>query len=204
MAALFGVEAWKASGGVARVVLTALAVIFALSGLLLKFLADAIPKAGQVIADTFSQPVAWFVIMIAIFLVLRPFWTTPPNAKAENEAVKIRSLGKRAGQISDYITRYRDTRRLYRGRLSPIEPMVMNGISLLMSLEKQGITVPKLNAANPYAAAVGMELFFRVISPLIRDGHVKEMIEASHDLATQADQVCSSYSSERFWTANEW
>jgi hypothetical protein len=57
-------------------VLTLFAVAFALSGILLKSLAAAIPKLGQLIAETFSQPAAWFVLLMGLFFVIRPIWSS--------------------------------------------------------------------------------------------------------------------------------
>lgn len=79
IAAMFGVEAWKAEGRLPRLVLTASAVIFALAGMFLDPLTDALPKVGTFVSSVFSSPSAWFTLAVALFFVIRPYWTVKSN-----------------------------------------------------------------------------------------------------------------------------
>ena len=181
-----------------------LATIVLLAAIGLQPINNRAPEIGAFLTSIFSSPVAWFVLFIGLFLALRPFWIKTPDTAKQDEASKIILLGKRGLSIARQITSYRETKRLWRSDLPSIQPTVMDGVSLLLSFEKEGIAVPQFNAANPYAAAVGLEQYFSVISPLIRDGHIQEMREAAPDLAKAADQVCHNFSGDRFWTANDW
>jgi hypothetical protein len=74
VAALFGVEAYKAKERLPRVVLTILAVVFALWSLLVEQVAEASPRVGAFVTSVFAEPSSWFVLFMAVFFVIRPFW----------------------------------------------------------------------------------------------------------------------------------
>jgi hypothetical protein len=198
VAALFGVEAWKANGGFARLVLTVLAVLFALSGVFLKFLADAIPRAGEIVAETFSQPVAWFVLMMAVFLVLRPFWSGSKETDIA-PAQSGRNLGIRAGNVATRLGLHRGRYSIIQEVRDPLPNVINDGISLLISFEKQGFGIPKLSrlSTNEQAAFALLEYFTRM-SPLLRDGHFDEAKHASPSIAKQA--VSAALTLQQGWS----
>lgn len=74
VAALFGVEAIKVKERLPRIIFAAIAVFFTLWAVLVEQIADAWPKVGAFVTDTFEQPVSWFILAVALFFVLRPFW----------------------------------------------------------------------------------------------------------------------------------
>jgi hypothetical protein len=74
VAAMLGVEAFKTRDRLPRLVLTALAVAFALSGVLLDKLAVAAPKLVAFVSSIFAEPSSWFVLLVALFFVVRPLW----------------------------------------------------------------------------------------------------------------------------------
>lgn len=80
VAALFGIEAFKVRERLPRFVLTGFAVAFALWGMFVQQIADAWPKLGAFVAGIFSDPTTWFILFIALFFVLRPFWSQRPSA----------------------------------------------------------------------------------------------------------------------------
>lgn len=73
-ASYFGVEAYRAEGKTARLVLAALSVAFVLAGIFLPLLTAAYPKVGAFIAAVFDDPSSWFILFLGLFFVLRPFW----------------------------------------------------------------------------------------------------------------------------------
>lgn len=79
VAVMLGVEAYKAKERLPRLILTALAVLFALSGALIQQVADLSPKLVVFISGVFAQPSTWFVLAVALFFVLRPFWQSKPD-----------------------------------------------------------------------------------------------------------------------------
>ena len=199
VAALFGIEAWKANGGPARVVLTLLAVMFALSGLLLKPLTDAMPRLGQLVADTFAQPAAWFVLLMGLFFVVRPLWTPKPNVPSNPYPV----LGQSAEAISHNITTYRGARRVFRQSLPAFMPMLQQGWALLVSFEKNGFAIPQFQTREAERIAVGMEHYFTVIAPMIQAGHIDEAKQMSAALSKASEWRASDFKPEQWWTSNE-
>jgi hypothetical protein len=79
VAALFGVEAIKVKERLPRIIFAAIAVFFALWAILVERIANAWPKVGAFVTGTFEQPVSWFVLAVALFFVLRPFWQRTTN-----------------------------------------------------------------------------------------------------------------------------
>jgi hypothetical protein len=74
VAALFGVEAIKVTKRIPRIVFTIITIIFVLWAIFVKQIADAWPTVGAFVTGIFEQPVSWFVLAIALFFVVRPFW----------------------------------------------------------------------------------------------------------------------------------
>src|SRR4051812_24972099 len=74
IAAMFGVGAHKANERLPRIILTALAVIFALWAVLVQPITDASPKIGAFVTGIFAEPSSWFILAMALFFLLRPYW----------------------------------------------------------------------------------------------------------------------------------
>lgn len=90
LAAMFGIEAYKASERLPRFILTAIAAFFGLAGMLIQPLAEIAPKVVALVTATFSEPSSWFILLIALFFVFRPFWnrSTPnPGRPLSNSAI---------------------------------------------------------------------------------------------------------------------
>ena len=81
IAAFFGVEAFKnRENRVALIVLGSLASVLTLSAVFLPALTEAFPKVGGFIEGAFDDPSSWLFIGIALFFVLRPFWSRSATA----------------------------------------------------------------------------------------------------------------------------
>ena len=185
VAALFGLEAWKASGGIARVVLTLLAVVFALSGALLKPLSDAMPRLGQLVADTFSQPAAWFVLLMGLFFVVRPLWANERQPKGN----PYRVLWTRADNIVGRVRQQRnDGWRLRLLGGEPVTDVTRDGFSTLLMFKQQGFAIPTFNTNSAEKIAIGLEHYFATMMPLLRDGH----IEMARTTAPETSNVAES------------
>lgn len=85
IAAMFGLESYKVKDRLPRLVLGALAVIFVVSGLTIEAIATRAPEVGSFLTELFEQPISWFILLMALFLVLRPYWT--------NESTQIQLKG---------------------------------------------------------------------------------------------------------------
>lgn len=187
VAALFGVEAWKAGGGIPRLILTFLAVTFALSGTLLQPLTTAVPQIGKIVADTFSQPASWFVLMIALFFVVRPLWSRP--RVVTSQGISSASLCAKADNL---IERLRANRKApWR---DPLNGIVLTGKSVLITFEKAGFEVPTFPNYHAENAAYGMLAYFSAISPLLREGHQDEARSYAKSIAEQAEKSAKDFS----------
>jgi len=89
-ASYFGVEAYRTNGRVGRIVLSVLSALFVLTGLFLAPLTGAFPKVGAFITGIFDDPSSWFILLIGLFFVLRPFWQPKPGlGKPRSGAVDL-------------------------------------------------------------------------------------------------------------------
>ncbi len=66
-------EAYKAQGR-ARIALWAVAAIFGFTGFVWPFMSDRLASLQTAVEQIASNPTAWFVLMVALFFVLRPYW----------------------------------------------------------------------------------------------------------------------------------
>lgn len=182
--------------------LWAAAAIVALIGVGLKSITNALPSAGAFVTTIFGSPLAWFILAVGLFLTIRPIWTKAPDKSAEVAEAHVRGLGERAGAIARFITKYRGTGQLWRDGLPPLAPIVLDGRSLLMSFEKAGFVIPRFQTSETERIAVGMEHYFSLMYPFIRDGHSQTTMQHSGLIAKQAEESATSFVYDHWWTNN--
>ena len=204
VAVLLGVEAWKASGGIARVVLTLLAVAFALSGVLLKWLTDTVPRLGQIVADTFSQPAAWFVLLMGLFFVVRQFWAPKPLPAVVPAHDPSVDLAESAYRIARFIGQYRSTRPHLRDRLPVLGPIIQEGSATIISFGKAGFAVPRLNSTQGENVAVGIQHYLGSMAPLLSKGHSDVAMQYAGEIARVATNTCDTLQADQWWTYRGW
>ena len=215
VSALFGVEAWKANGGPARLVLMAFAVAFALSGVFLNPLAVLVPRLGTLVADTFSQPAAWFILMVALFFVVRPLWSQrrpaingtnsdQPSGRTADPFQGARNLGAQAINQAGRISDFRATSPLWRSDLPPFEPLIHDSMALLISFGKMGFAVPEFATSEGERIAVGLEYYFVTMSSLLRQGHADVAQEKAAEISQNAESLARNFDLNKWWTKNEW
>lgn len=110
---MFGVEAIKVKERVPRIIFAMIAVVFALWAVLVQQIANAWPKVGAFLTSIFEQPVAWFVLAVALFFVLRPFWNKPSATRAiatgEKLATGTAELGRQAADLRASLEQHQRT-----------------------------------------------------------------------------------------------
>lgn len=84
ISAFFGVEAYKVKDRIPRLIFTALAIVFALSGLSLPWTSEKAPKFVHFLSEMSGNPLTWLILATALFFVVRPFWSR--SAPVANEA----------------------------------------------------------------------------------------------------------------------
>jgi hypothetical protein len=97
------------------------------------------------------------------------------------------SLGVRASDIAARLNLHNGSYSQAQGMRDPLHKVINDGISLLITFEKQGFGIPKISQVktNKQAAFALLEYFSR-LSPLLKDGHVGEAKQASVSIAEQA------------------
>lgn len=83
----------KRTEGIWRPGLYTLAVIVGLIALALEPIARELPAVGTTLSAIFGNPLAWFVLLMGLFFVLRPFWAKrPPELSDGDRAVYAATL----------------------------------------------------------------------------------------------------------------
>lgn len=202
LAFMVAAEARRASGGW-RLGLYSLATIVALTAVALGPITSWLPTVGIFLTGVFGSPLAWFVLLMGLFLALRPYWAKAPRTTAEGAAAQARILATKAGLLARRIEEYRATRYLWRDRLPSLVPIVLDGTSLLISFEKAGFAVPLLETGEAERVAVGLEHYFSRIYPLIRDGHEQDARNCSTNFAESARRAALTFQPSNWWTAGD-
>lgn len=198
LAVMIAFEARRAEG-VARPGLYSLATVVALVAIALKPITAWLPVVGTTLTGIFTSPLAWFVLLMGLYLAIRPFWLGKATAEKAPEH-DFRALGARAGTLAYKISSYRHTGYLWRDRLPDIVPIVLDGQSALISLAKAGFEVPAFQSEDAARVAVGQQSYFNRIHPLIRDGHIEIALEQSRIFADQAELAATALQHGEFWT----
>lgn len=148
--------------------LTTLVVLVAIG---LQPIAGRLPQVGEFLTSIFSAPAAWFVLVIGLFLVLRPFWA---DKKVQTRSVSTLELSNRAFNIVQRVRHQRDASWSQRHfGIEPIGDVIRDGWSYLLLFEAEGFSVPNLVFQNqPERTALAMEVYFSALHPLLRDGHI--------------------------------
>lgn len=72
-------EAYKARG-IARVVLWGLVGVFGIAGFVWPLLSPSLPRVGANLIGLATSPVPWFVLSVAVFFIIRPYWQSLPSS----------------------------------------------------------------------------------------------------------------------------
>jgi hypothetical protein len=113
------------------------------------------------------------------------------------------ALGADAAAVSHNITTFRATRPIFQDRLPPLLPMLHEGVALLVSFEKNGFSVPRIQSTQGERVAVGMEHYFTVMAPMLRAGHIDEAKNLSASLAEAAQQRAADFQPNQWWTSRD-
>jgi len=199
ISALFGVEAWKAGNWFARAVLVVLTLGFALASIFIKQLTDLAPHLGAIATNIFSQPLAWFVLAVALFLVMRPLWARSGGTVKTSRLDRLNELAEKGSNIIANVRYHRNHSWLGRDRTNGIVDTAQMGASLLISYEKEGLPIPKFNTKSAEKICIGLHSYFSATGPLIRDGHIKELESIAPGIVHHAEQAAMDFNPEDWY-----
>jgi len=166
-------------------------------------LLDQIPHPSASRIEAIIQAVPWtnvlglLIIAVGVILGVRGSRMTAKSAPNGFAA-----MGARAGAIASFITNYRDTGRLWRERLPQIVPTVLDGNSLLLSFEKAGFEIPSFYTNEAERLAIGMQRYFSLMYPLIRDGHIDVAKASAEQIAKAAERAAVDFKPIEWWTSD--
>ncbi|MFL0356117.1 hypothetical protein ACI5KX_06515 [Erythrobacter sp. GH1-10] len=137
------------------------------------------------LADISSLP--WGGIL-SVLLVLAAgailFWPSPKKVKL-NPTQKLQSLARPASVILHRFNEHRNSTFLAE-RLYPMNNLMSDAFSLLITFEKAGLIVPNFSNLDARQQIGAMEYYLSQMTPLLRDGHTNEAKDASAHFAQQA------------------
>ncbi|MGL5837026.1 MAG: hypothetical protein ACRCY3_00830 [Sphingorhabdus sp.] len=137
---------------------------------------------------SWQNGVAVGLIAVGLILVLWPkpkAFAPPPKSYGH--------LFSGAVQIIERVRDHRAARWHERDRLEPTGDIARAGMSLLLTFEKEGFTVPRFGEGQ-YAenVAVGLESYFAALVQLISQGHIEEAKSFSVAASERAVQAARS------------
>lgn len=194
LAAMLGSEASRAKRPW-NYVLWMLAILVLIVALGLQLLNVWVPRLGALVTSIFGSPVAWFVLFIGLFLVLRPFWAKP---KVPSQAERLRHLYAEADRIVHRIRNIREVKWLRQETGDEVIELVRDGQSLLLSFAKSGLPIPQFRTHSAERALIGQHEYFSTLCPLIRDGHVENVEAIAEEIAGRAEQLSISFDLENW------
>jgi len=146
-------------------------------------------RSGWLLVVENWQVALGVVLMLCGSVLL--FWPKkkPLPTPKENPA----SLVKSSLNVVSQIRRHRDTRYYSRSHLPPITDLTSIGDAVLLSFNKRGFTVPHFADRFAECAAVGMESYFALLIPLLRQGHYDEARDISASASEHAESVAEQF-----------
>lgn len=103
-----------------------------------------------------------------------------------------RILAARANAIIRRIEPHRHPAR-WTADTDPLDDVVRDGLSLLISFQKERLAVPPLrNLRDERRIAFGLLRYLKDIAPLLRDGHIRQARAMAPDAARDAEDAAGS------------
>ena len=143
---------------------------------------------------------AFALLAVGVYLFwrggrMRPAINAPPNP--------FPSLATNANIVSQNISNFRATKRVFRDMLPDFMPIFHQGLALLVSFEKNGFAVPSVESDEAERIAIAMQHYFTTIAPMLRAGHIDEAKGLSVPLAQSAEQRATTFQPNQWWTSND-
>lgn len=142
-------------------------------GLVLDLLAGRLPRVDWSTFPYSSLGWGLFVGLVTYAVWFRLLFPDP--SREERRRMLAMELAARAEQLIDRIEPHRHPAQ-WTAESDPLDYVVADGMSLLISFGKAGLMVPALGMAawDTRSVALGMLEYFRRMVPLLRDGHLGE------------------------------
>jgi hypothetical protein len=158
-------------------------------------------------ALSWQNSAALALIVIGFSLVVWPKGktTTGTNTETGSEPkISYARLLNSANSIVHRVRDHRSTNALWRDKLEPPGDIARAGMSVLLSFQKAGFTVPNFsNQQYSENVAIGLEAYFSAILQLIADGHIDEAKQVAIGASSRAEQLASAFNGQS-WFHSEW
>ena len=140
--------------------------------------------SGALVSFPWQSALATVMALLGGYLA---FWPSKKEEAVPSPRQRARTLGVRASNITARLNMHRAPFGRVAEARDPFYDIVQEGISLLLSFEKEGFAIPKMQSlAELERRAVCMLDYFSRIGPLSRDGHINEAKQVSQQLADNA------------------
>ena len=154
------------------------------------------------------QVIPWLNILAFALLALGVylFWRGGRMQAAEAPEADDPYLSVTADcyRISQYITKFRATRSIYRSDLPDLVPVIREGLTAIISLQKFGFEVPRLNTGDGAKLAVGLEYYLGSMAALLNGGHSDVALRDAGKIAEKADSISENLDPQTWWTHRDW
>lgn len=126
------------------------------------------------------------------------FWPGAKPAEPSPEA-EARLLAHTADRMTVRLNNHRHWSINAMETVDPLIGVIRESLSLLMTFEKHGYSVPKLaSIPEPERVAIGLIAYFQSMAALLRDGHLVEARDLSAPFAIHAESSARTFRIEHF------
>lgn len=145
---------------------------------------------------TFSwQNGAAFTLVVAgLTLVL---WPKPKKPTPVSEHYD--HLWSGAASIINRVRAHRSAKWFERDRLEPTTDIARAGLAVLLTFQKAGFEVPRLQCQYAEQVAVGLEAYFAALIQMLRQGHYTEAKASSQSASEHAMQVGQRFNTQEWF-----
>jgi hypothetical protein len=136
-------------------------------------------------------------VMGIVGLVLL-FWPSK-KAKKLSRTAQFYALYEKADY---FVSRVRHDRRLdwyERERRENLGDLARDGLSLLLSFQDAGLPIPVFETRSAEKMCIGMEVYFSLLKPFMRDGQIKQVDATVVGVVEHAENTCDAFDPETWF-----
>jgi hypothetical protein len=113
--------------------------------------------------------------------------------------VRLNELSFEAERAVYRIRDVREVKWVRQETADEIIGLVRDGQSLLLSLAKAELPIPKFTTNSAERVLIGQHEYLAALYPLLRDGHLEDIEKIAAELARRAEQVALTFDLEQWY-----
>ena len=217
-ASYFGVEAYKVWGErpIARWILSGLCLAFLLAGAFLYPISTAVPEIGTFVSGVFDDPSSWFLLLMGLFFVLRPFWQPKPQNRKPIADQPLASDGRtlidRFNKIDANVRGLTDSVEDFDRRVAGTSKFVSEHAQQLdakLSKIRAGITATERKISQVSNHLDRVDNYFRqqviwLYYAIAAIGHRERLYRLGAQIEEQAQTLCTPTDEAATFDADQW